>query len=83
MFLYAAQSSVLKFETECQGLCVNRKCRYFGCNILGPILAKISAQILAKISERIFAKISRICQNFKNFDTNLNKIFNKILVLLI
>ena len=34
IFLYMLlKSSVLKFETVCQGQCVNRK--YFGCNISG------------------------------------------------
>ena len=65
------KSGVLKFETVCQGQCVNRK--YFGCNILGKILAKISARIFARISAGIFAKI-------QNFGSNLNKIFYKIIV---
>ena len=65
------KSSVLKFETVCQGQCVNRK--YFGCNISGQILAKISARIFAKFQQEF-------CKKFQNFGSNLNKIFYKILV---
>ena len=62
--IYAAQRSVLKFETECQGLCVNRKLRYFGCNIF-------RTNFVQNFS-------TNFGQNFKNFGENLNKIFNKI-----
>ena len=65
------KSSVLKFETVCQGQCVNRK--YFGCNISGLFWPKFQQEFSPKFQQEFLPK-------FQNFGSNLNKIFYKILV---
>ena len=65
------KSSVLKFETVCQGQCVNRK--YFGYNIRDKFWPKFQQEFSPKFQQEFSPK-------FQNFGSNPNKIFYKILV---
>ena len=56
---------MLKFETKCQGLCLNRKMKVFWLSYLWTNFGQYFS--------------TNFGQNFKNFGDNLNKIFNKIL----